>query len=85
MARGLWLSVLAVAALVSLSRWVQLDFVGQMQRPTTPKVVRHPGLLGKELMGWVEGKGQFAVTTFVSLFLFLAGMGMSENGLYHVA
>ena len=60
--------MLAVAALVSLSRWVQLDFVGQMQRPTTPKVVRHPGLLGKELMGWVEGlKGKFGVTTFVSL------------------
>jgi len=43
MARGSWLSVLAVAALVSLSRWVQLDFVGQMQRPTTPKVVRCAG------------------------------------------
>ena len=51
MARGSWFSVLAVAAaLVSLSRWVQLDFVGQMQRPTTPKVVRH-GRAGQGMAG----------------------------------
>ena len=54
MARGSWLPVLAGGALlVSLSRWVQLDFVGQMQRPSTPKVVRLLG--GYGLMGWVEG------------------------------
>ena len=41
MARGSWLSALAVTvAVVSLGRWAQLDFVGQLTRPASPKVVR---------------------------------------------